>query len=888
MSKHQRIAFIAVPVLILAIVAGACVHWLRFRQMELIRGSLAAKPTAAPEAALILTSDDIVQMAAPFRSKLDGQAVSGNSIELPQGAGDSGTVHFSVSPPTAGVYTCWAQVKWDDACGNSFLLRTGAGRGFTVGQDAVYNRWHWVPGGRHTLSTGETAVVVEGREDGIALRSLILSSDPNFTPDAAGLGLKPNSEPLRFGDAFDRSPGHGLGDWRALSGDWSIHFTLDPNRIPDQYALHVRSEDSPAQIVIDRPRWNGCRLACSFKALGPGQYGVMLDHDPTAPADVLTVMCDTSDSNAVLRISDAGETWCIPLGSTVREGQWHRLVVERWAWAMRVRIDGRLVASRVDVIPRIGEAGLAAIGDAVFDDVSCEELFWMAEDAGDFDVPWHAVGNARWYRPRSGKDDVALVGRRGSLVAETARFPIEEVLIEECGSPVVVNAPGLAETEEGFVRAFHAEAPCFRLAIERGEGPVAIRRLAILLDTRHEDMFRDGPYDFSEAHVPDASDYLDFTEAEYRAIETSGDREKLVRKARLRPVLARRAQHSVWTMDSGRWRLRDGALLGSGPDATLRFHQEVNVSIDVSLRVRLADANSIAAVMLYERAGKGVEVELRPCADQERPHTNRVALALEPVVWHAISIRVTPDTFIVQMDDGDPVIAPVERGVGGGILLSVPRGEAEFDDVELRMKRSRQGERLYAFDRRETDWWRKGEGWLDHGGIACALASQWISLVSPQGEGMLIQKQAFGSDILVAFNIEENSDWMGWNHDPTHVHHPADNVCVLLTTDDGKESYRLEINADQRTATVLYRNGKRVAAVPQDEFFPIEYMGAHSPYQPRRSRILLAKRNDELVAVVNGWEVLSYRDPAPLAVSRVAIGGHDTRINFSRVEIREL
>jgi hypothetical protein len=34
-------------------------------------------------------------------------------------------------------------------------------------------------------------------------------------------------------------------------------------------------------------------------------------------------------------------------------------------------------------------------------------------------------------------------------------------------------------------------------------------------------------------------------------------------------------------------------------------------------------------------------------------------------------------------------------------------------------------------------------------------------------------------------------------------------------------------------------------------------------------------------------EILSFADPAPLPVSRVGVGGYQTRVNFSRVEIRE-
>ena len=88
--------------------------------------------------------------------------------------------------------------------------------------------------------------------------------------------------------------------------------------------------------------------------------------------------------------------------------------------------------------------------------------------------------------------------------------------------------------------------------------------------------------------------------------------------------------------------------------------------------------------------------------------------------------------------------------------------------------------------------------------------------------------------------------------------------------------------------TVLYRNGVEVAAVKQDGAFPIQYVGGHAPYQPRRNRICLVRQGDLLQAVVNGVAVLSYRDPQPLPTSVVAVGGYRTRFNVSNLLVREL
>ncbi len=50
----------------------------------------------------------------------------------------------------------------------------------------------------------------------------------------------------------------------------------------------------------------------------------------------------------------------------------------------------------------------------------------------------------------------------------------------------------------------------------------------------------------------------------------------------------------------------------------------------------------------------------------------------------------------------------------------------------------------------------------------------------------------------------------------------------------------------------------------------------------------MLKRGGALRAVINGKEVLTYKDAEPIAVCRVGIGGYDTSMNFSGVLVREL
>lgn len=194
-----------------------------------------------------------------------------------------------------------------------------------------------------------------------------------------------------------------------------------------------------------------------------------------------------------------------------------------------------------------------------------------------------------------------------------------------------------------------------------------------------------------------------------------------------------------------------------------------------------------------------------------------------------------------------------------------------------------------------------------------ATAASGVAVVLPEGAGSPAQQGAArftvpierpgrylawararwdnscGNSFELQVDVEEYSDWYGWGRSPSHVHYPVDNICVVLAVGENPaQGYRLEVNARKRTRSVLYRNGVEVASVPQDQHFPLHYVGGHAPYEPRHSRITMRKRGAEVVVIINGRRVLAFVDPDPLPVSRVGIGGYRTHINFSNIELCEL
>ena len=861
----------------------------------------AAAPDATDQAllegAVVLHAKDARTIAPPFALQEDVTAAGGLALMTPLSARSAkprGHAVFDLAVPQAGTYRVWVRGRWRDECSNSVSLVVEDSRERNVGNDSVYNAWHWVDAGRYKLAAATHRVTLLQREAGAAVDQILFTRDETFRPAGAVLLGKMAAGVRRFADGFDRSPGHGLGEWDRVSGRWKIEFTFDPNRIPNQYSLVARPAGAEAVALVKGPPWKGCRLAFSARLPLQGEIGAVLDRSADASGD-LRVRIRLGADGARLTLTGARAERSVQLGTRVQSGQWHRIAVERWAWVLRVFVDGQVVFDASDLEPGVGRVGLlAAGGTAVFDDVAVAEIPWAADDGKDFKIPWRVGEGAKWYRPTRSESDDALIGHAGAISTLENGLAVDEVIVEEvpeAAAACAVDVPGLVTTRtEGRSRSArgpHADGPAATVVrLAAGAGEVRIRRVAVRYGQPRPEVFRLGPYHFTEPRIEDPSDYLDFTPEEWRQIQNSPDADKLRRRKKYVYLVG--GGGCVWVRDKPRWTIRNGELEGLGHGGELRYSQEIIGDLEMRAKVKLAGADTRAEIVLYSDGAQGVRVRIGAPDMTADASPNGVTLRLSPGAWHPVRIRVSGNRLAAAVGKADPRRARIARGDGGQVLLRTLEGRVYLDDIEFAIPREQPRGVFCAFDHRETGWWRRGGRWVDHGGMSCVLASHWISLAAPTSEGTLWHKKAFGPDAVVAFNIEEHSKWFGWTQNPSHMHYPYDNVRVLLASEeDPDRGYRLEVNSRDRTATVLYRNGKEVAAVTQDEDFPIRYVGGHGPYRPRKNRITFLKRGGLLRAVINGTEVLRYTDPQPISVRRIGLGGYRTHINFSHVEVRE-
>ena len=654
MLVHERMHFLrriciwALPALPVAWLTAV---WLAPWRLEPLSSSNTEGTGKLPPDAIVVHAEATTPCTAPMVLREAALTSLGTALTIPDGKGGGagrGQATLSCTVDQPGNYRAWVRARWQDSCGNSVFFRVGDGRQRTIGQDSVYGRWHWVEAGNHELPPGAHKLAFVEREDGIAIDQVLLTRDKTFVPTGA---ISAGTEAIGtriFADDFSRSPGHGLEAWRMPSGLWDIAFSLDPNRIPNQYSLVGRApigDSAPTAIaLVSGAPWNGCRLAFSVRPELGSEFGAVLEHSGDG-GDALRIGFALSGSTPSAQLTRPGLSVEAALHDALRPDQWHRVVAERWSSVLRVTLDGDIVFERTDIAPGNGDVGVwVAAGSVAFDDVHIEEIPWQEDDGKSQRLNWDVPAGARWYRPRR-DGPVALVGRKGRLRTAATELPVYAVLVDDRGTDScrLVTEGYVPLARSGGARLFRwADAdslPPAAVTLEPSGRSTEIARVAIRYGVPTAPVFRLGPYNFETDKIEDPSDYLDFTPEEYRRIAASPEADKL-RRQRKYNALVGTDSSAVWRTRAGRWAVAGGVLRGSGPNARLAFWQEIAGDFDLLLRFRVADPGTIADLDLYGGPPDGLRVRIAVTEPPGDTVDSAVAvLAPRPNEWQSLIVR---------------------------------------------------------------------------------------------------------------------------------------------------------------------------------------------------------------------------------------------------------
>ena len=172
---------------------------------------------------IVMEAESYATIEEPMRVVRDATGVSGDAfVEVPLGAGQgwrgegSGGMTYRVDLPSPGDYRLWGRALWKDGCTNALFIKANKGPKLVFGNDAIFERWHWVKGQVLHLEKGVNYVSFANHSDGTALDKLILTNNPLFLPEGLGRGI------TRFYDGFAGCDADNTGSWEQSSGNWRV------------------------------------------------------------------------------------------------------------------------------------------------------------------------------------------------------------------------------------------------------------------------------------------------------------------------------------------------------------------------------------------------------------------------------------------------------------------------------------------------------------------------------------------------------------------------------------------------------------------------------------------------------------------------------------------
>jgi hypothetical protein len=129
-----------------------------------------------------IEAEDADYVTAPLYIEQDEEA-SGGKYVVCKGVhvSNSGTAKYRVSAKKEGKYYFWGKCYWNDACSNQFRIQHNNTR-YSLGDDPVYGKWHWVKGPAMYLKQGVNEFFLLSHDENARMDEILLTMDPEYVP----------------------------------------------------------------------------------------------------------------------------------------------------------------------------------------------------------------------------------------------------------------------------------------------------------------------------------------------------------------------------------------------------------------------------------------------------------------------------------------------------------------------------------------------------------------------------------------------------------------------------------------------------------------------------------------------------------------------------------
>jgi hypothetical protein len=161
-------------------------------------------------------------------------------------AGGEAVYRFYV--PQDDEYYLWVYCLWFDKCTNAMYARIDTLDKAIVGNDPIFQKWHWVRGFGTDLKKGPHTLKLSNHSDHVAVQKLVFVNSRTTLPDECSIVFSD-----LFYDGFDGCHIGNFASWKALEGEWEVERPKDSPCYAEN-ALTGRSQKR-AMIVYPSEQW---------------------------------------------------------------------------------------------------------------------------------------------------------------------------------------------------------------------------------------------------------------------------------------------------------------------------------------------------------------------------------------------------------------------------------------------------------------------------------------------------------------------------------------------------------------------------------------------------------------------------------------------------------
>ncbi len=251
---------------------------------------------------------------------------------------------------------------WHDECTNAIYVQIDDIDKVVLGNDPVFDTWHWCRGFEIDLKCGFHTLHLSNHSDNVAVQKVLLTDSAERSPsgkDLATIEL--------FYDDFNGCDHGNFPLWKAYGGEWSVKRRENHDR--SNNLLIGKSSDHALLALSDR-QWNEYSLTVSVFSPDGGEEGAWtgICFGLESESEYCQVRWSEEPSGGlaqmeVVRVTTEGTRLLAAFQTPWDSGQWHVVELDVQAKQLLITIDGGIKhAARLEGKFQ-GGIGLSLAGD---------------------------------------------------------------------------------------------------------------------------------------------------------------------------------------------------------------------------------------------------------------------------------------------------------------------------------------------------------------------------------------------------------------------------------------------------------------------------------------------------------------------------------------------